>query len=253
MVKSPRKIPMPDSFAKLIFATNSHLGGTKVGDKMEEYIYGTRKDNIKIFDLEKVWDKLILAARAIAANEFPETITAISAKPFGRKPVLKFSEAIGCRSVTGRFVPGSFTNTNIKGSTEPRLIVVSDPTTDKQAINEAAQVNCPSIAFCNTDADLKFVDIAIPFNNRSAKSIGVGFFILSRLVNYLKNGAELDKDIKEVELFFFRDVSELEHLIREQNSEMAINLEGQNDFQDEADFGKVGEVGVESNISGWQE
>lgn len=240
MAKSTNQIPMPESFGRLYIASKAHLGGIKLTNKMSRYIFGQRQDKINIFDLEQTWEKMILAARACAAVKRTESIVAISGKTFGRKPVLKFAEAISCKPYTGRFIPGSFTNTNIKGSVEPRLIVVSDPIADKQAIMESSKVNCPVIAFCNTDADLSFIDIAIPINNRSPHAIGVCFFILGRLINYIKSGADLEANIKEVELFFYRDASELESLLAEQNAEKMLeftNFDNQPD--NEADFGQA--------------
>ena len=109
-------------------------------------------------------------------------------------------------------------------------------------------VNCPSIGFCNTDSDLEFVDIAIPINNRSPRAIGVSFFILSRLIKYIKHGADLEENIKEVELFFFRDTLELEHLYEEQVAEKKIEFSNQAGQQyDEAEFGKTRESGAEES------
>ncbi|ORD95147.1 40S ribosomal protein S0 [Enterospora canceri] len=231
---------MPNEFVKLLVVTQAHLGGVKVTKPMKKYIYGLRKDKIPVFDLKKTWEKFVLAARAICGLTHADDITVISCKTFGKKPVMKFTEAVGCKAYTGRFMPGSFTNTTIKNSCEPRLIVVSDPIVDKQAVGEAARVNCPTIAFCNTDCDLKNVDIAIPLNNRSPRAIGACFFILSRLVKYIKYGAKMEEDLKEVELFFYRDAAELERLQEEQNegteNDLIKNIK--TNIVDQEDFGK---------------
>lgn len=219
---SDESIKMPPAFAKLLFVTQSHLGGRKVTKPMRPYIFAERSDKINIFDLKKVWDKFVLAARAFSGLKYSDDVTVISCKTFGKKPVMKFAEATGSKAYTGRFIPGSFTNTTIRNSCEPRLIIVSDPYIDKQAVEEAARVNCPTIGFCNTDCDLKYVDIAIPMNNRSPRAIGASFFILSRIVNYIKHGAQMDADMKEVELFFYRDPVELERLQEEQNENEGV-------------------------------
>jgi len=228
-------IQMPEEFAKLLMVTQAHLGGVKVTKQMEEYIFGRRRDSITVFDLKKIWEKFVLAARIISGIDQPEFITAISTKEFGRKPVLKFADAISCRSYKGRFIPGSFTNRSMKRSFEPRLIVVSDPMVDRQAIDEAAGINCPSIAFCNTNADLKFVDVVIPINNRSPGALGACFFILARLVNYMKSGASLSENMKEVELFFHRDKKELEDLQNETETKIAFD---NSEPEDNESFGR---------------
>ncbi|OQS54844.1 RPS0 [Ecytonucleospora hepatopenaei] len=233
-------LKMPSIFAKLLIITQAHLGGVKSTKQMKKYIYGERKDRIAVFDLQKTWKKFVLAARAICGLPHSDDITVISCKTFGKKPVMKFAEAVGTKSYTGRFIPGSFSNTTIKNSCEPRLIIVSDPVVDKQAVEEAALVNCPTIAFCNTDSDLKYVDIAIPLNNRSPKAIGASFFILSRLVNFIKHGVPMDQEIKEVELFFYRCPSELEALQEEQNEDNYIEMVAKSlkEYKDTDDFGQ---------------
>lgn len=109
---------------------------------------------------------MFLAARAIAAIENFSDVCVISARPYAQRALLKFAAHTGATPIFGRFTPGSLTNQIQKNFKEPRLIVVSDPRVDNQAITEASYVNIPVISFVNTDSPLKNIDVAIPCNNK---------------------------------------------------------------------------------------
>jgi len=68
--------------------------------------------------------------------------------------------------LAGRFTPGSFTNQIQAAFKEPRLIVLTNPIVDHQAVTESAFVNIPVIAFADPATSLRYIDIAIPCNNR---------------------------------------------------------------------------------------
>ncbi len=174
---------------KNLIIAGCHLGGKKITKQMRKYVYTIRKDGIAIFDVNKIYEKIQVAARIIASVD-PDSVISVSSREAGQRAVYKFSHFTRTQAVTGRWSPGMLTNQTTKKYVEPRLLIVSDPRTDYNAILESSYVNLPVIAICNSDNMLKYVDCAIPCNNRNNYSIAMIWYLLTKAVLEIKKEEE---------------------------------------------------------------
>jgi len=173
--------------------TGAHIGTKfKTGD-MKRYIFKKRKDGLNVLDVENIDEKIKIAAEFISRYDVAKTV-AVSRRAYGQKPVQEFTKALGAKGITGRFVPGTFTNPHGKEFIEPSIIIVTDPEVDGQAITEAVRVKAPVVALCSTNNYLQNIDLIIPINNKGRKSIALVYWLMAKEILKHKELIKKDED-----------------------------------------------------------
>lgn len=171
--------------------TGSHIGTIFKNGDMMRFIFKKRKDGLFVLDVENIDKRIQVAAQFL--SQFPhQRIAVVARRLYSQTAAKKFSELLGCTALTGRFVPGTFTNPMQKKFVEPSVVIVTDPEADSQAVTEATRQRIPVVALASTHNSLKFVDLAIPINNRGRKSLALVFWALAR--ELLKSHGDIKSD-----------------------------------------------------------
>jgi small subunit ribosomal protein SAe len=216
-------LALNESDLRMMLQAKVHLGTKNVDPQARRYIWRRRADGVNIINMGKTWEKILLAARVIAAIENPEDVVVVSSRQFGQRSVFKFAQHTGSQYIGGRYTPGTFTNQIQKRFLEPRLLIVTDPIADHQPILEASYVNIPVIAFADTDAPLRHVDISIPCNNKGKQSIALMYWLLAREVQRMRGLLQRSQPWNVmVDLFMHRDLNEVEKEVAESAEEAPV-------------------------------
>ncbi|MET1128745.1 MAG: 30S ribosomal protein S2 [Thermoproteota archaeon] len=181
-----------------------HIGTQICTAAMSRFVYRVRPDGLYILDIRRTDERLRVAARFLARFD-PSKIVAVATRQYAQKPAQKFCLYVGCKAITGRILPGTFTNPSLEWYVEPDVLLVSDPRADAQAIEEAGRMGIPVVAFVDTDNKLENVDLAIPVNNKGRRSLALVYWILAREVLREQGKLGPDQDLPEPpEEFQFR-------------------------------------------------
>lgn len=163
-----------------------HIGTQQKSASMRRFIHKVRFDGLHVLDIRETDQRIRTAAKFL--SRFPaDKILVVSQRQYGQKPVRIFAQSTGAISFAERFVPGCLTNPNLAEYYEPKLLLVTDPATDQQALSEAVSIGIPVVGLCDVNNDTRNVDLVIPANNKGRVALATVYWLLTREV--LRNRA----------------------------------------------------------------
>ncbi len=167
-----------------------HLGTRAITPDMRQYVYRRKADGIAVLNTKKIDEKIAVAAHFLAHYE-PKYMIVCCKRDAGYKALEAFKEALGSVRIFTRYPAGIITNSDLENFFEPKVLFIIDPWLDKNALHDATRINIPVVALCDTNNVTTNIDIVVPCNNKSAKSIGLVLYLIAKL--YLEKRGEKKK------------------------------------------------------------
>ncbi len=187
---------------KMVLSTGIRVG-TQVKTKfMIPFITKASPEGLYMLDLDITLEKIKTAAKFINRVGTDKLIVC-SGRQYANTPIEKFCEMLDTKKLLGRFLPGTLTNPSLPYYIEPKLVLISDPQVDEQAIIEATNAGIPIIGISNTDNITSKLDVIIPANNRGRKALATVYWLLVRQIlierGELKEGDPMKYEIDDFE------------------------------------------------------
>jgi len=180
---------------KKILATGIRVG-TQVKTKfMKPFITKASPEGLYMLDLDITLERIKTAAKFINRLGTDKLIVC-SGRQYAETPIEKFCEMLDTKKLLGRFMPGTLTNPSLPYYIEPKLVFISDPQVDEQAITEATNAGIPVIGIANTDNITSNLDVIIPANNRGRKALATVYWLLVRQILIERGELKEDESMK---------------------------------------------------------
>jgi len=172
-----------------------HIGTKFKNKSMGSFIYKVRNDGLAVLNVQEIDNRLNVASKFLSKYN-PEEIIVVCKRENGWKAVELFSKLTGIKTFIGRYPPGVLTNPNLDKFIEAKVLLVTDPWPDRNAVLDAIKIGIPVIALCDTNNNVNNVDLVIPCNNKGKKSLGLVFWVLTKEYLRIRGIIKSEKDLK---------------------------------------------------------
>ena len=200
-VKEKKKDPLLplDDYVK----SGIYLGTKVVTPDMRPYVYRRRADGLAIFNTDLIDDFLKEGIAYLSQFEAKDVIL-VCKRPAGWKAAKMFGEYTGIRVFAKKYPAGILTNTDLPDFFENELTIITDAWLDKNALSDTLKVHKKILMICDTNNFSKGTDKIVIGNNKSAKSLGLIFYLLTRGYCKVKN-PEVSDHIPELDDWLSED------------------------------------------------
>jgi len=156
-----------------------YIGTRVVTPNMRPFVYRRRADGLAIFNTDLI-DEKIKESSEFLAKFSPEEVILVCRRQAGWKAVQMFSKITGIRVFTKKYPAGILTNVTLPDFFENELTIIADAWLDKNALNDTLNVKKKVLMLCDTNNYSRGANQIVIGNNKSAKSLGVIFYLLTR-------------------------------------------------------------------------
>ncbi len=172
-----------------------HIGTQQKSASMKKFIYKVRSDGLYVLDIKKTDLRIRQAAKFISRFK-PNDVLVVAARQYGQKPAKLFAKAVGAQVFAGRFVPGTLTNPELPQFTQPKVVFVTDPAADQQALREAMNAGLSVVGLCDANNETRNVDLVVPTNNKGRRALATVYWLLTREVLKARGDIKDDSEFK---------------------------------------------------------
>ena len=165
--------------------------GTRIKTKdMRKFVAKIKEDGLAILDITKTDERLRIATKFLSRYN-PDEILVVGRRETARRPIKLLSKYTKILAYPGRYQPGLLTNPQLKTFKDVEVVLITDPILDRNALMDAFNTNKIIISLVDTNNTLRYIDLAIPTNNKGAKALALIYYIITR--EYLRNRGIIPK------------------------------------------------------------